>query len=477
MNLRPYQLAAVDSIYTYFAAKAGNPIVAMPTATGKSVVIAEFCKGVINAYPQQRILVATHQKELIEQNHQKLVDHWPQAPAGIFSASVGRREVAPITFVGIQTVAKKAALFGHIDLMLIDECHLVGASQNTQYLLFIEALKAVNPHLKVIGLTATPYRLGMGMLTEGGIFTDICFDLTERLTFNRLIAEGYLCPLISRKTAVELDVTEVEKQGGEFVQKQLQDAVDRSPITSAALKEAVAAGADRKHWLIFAAGLEHAAHISEMLNLMGVTCAVVSGELPKAERERLLLDFRLGKYRAVVNNNVLTTGFDFPGIDFIVMLRPTSSPGLWVQMLGRGTRILPGKANCLVLMATQSLSDAANSGILDVIMESTATKIFLPNVYARDEDTSALYRRMGLNARQIEILATAIPKRQYYYVSENGRRLYDLALGPMALAFVGASDKESVATIKSLEAKFGHEWVHEWLAGRGLNLNDYLEAA
>ena len=135
------------------------------------------------------------------------------------------------------------------------------------------------------------------------------------------------------------------------------------------------------------------------------------------------------------------------------------------------------KANCLVLMATQSLSDAANSGILDVIVESTATKIFLPNVYARDEDTAALYRRMGLNKRQIEILATAVPKRQYYYVSEIGRRLYDLALGPLALAFVGASDKESVAAIKSLQAKFGHEWVDHWLAGRNLNLNDYLEAA
>jgi len=131
------------------------------------------------------------------------------------------------------------------------------------------------------------------------------------------------------------------------------------------------------------------------------------------------------------------------------------------------------KANCLVLMATQSLTDAANSGILDVIVESTATKIFLPNIYARDEDTAALYRRMGLNARQIDILATAIPKRQYYYVSENGRRLYDLALGPLALSFVGASDKESVTTIKNLEAKFGERWVHEWLASRGLNLNDY----
>ena len=135
------------------------------------------------------------------------------------------------------------------------------------------------------------------------------------------------------------------------------------------------------------------------------------------------------------------------------------------------------KANCLVLMATQSLSDAANSGILDVIVESTATKIFLPNIYARDEDTSALYRRMGLNARQIEIIATAVPKRQYYYVSENGRRLYDLALGPLALAFVGASDKESVATIQQLEAKFGDDWIHEWLSEKGLNINDYLEAA
>jgi type IV secretion system protein VirB4 len=131
------------------------------------------------------------------------------------------------------------------------------------------------------------------------------------------------------------------------------------------------------------------------------------------------------------------------------------------------------KANCLVLMATQSLSDAANSGILDVIVESTATKIFLPNVYARDEDTSALYRRMGLNTRQIEILATAEPKRQYYYVSENGRRLCDLALGPLALAFMGSTDKESVASIQRLEAKFGSGWVQAWLASRNLKLSDY----
>lgn len=129
------------------------------------------------------------------------------------------------------------------------------------------------------------------------------------------------------------------------------------------------------------------------------------------------------------------------------------------------------KANCLVLMATQNLSDAANSGILDVIVESTATKIFLPNVHARDEEASALYRRMGLNTRQIEVLATAVPKRQYYSVSASGRRLYDLALGQIAMAFVGASDKESVATIKHLISKYGDDWVSQWLEIKGLKLN------
>ncbi len=131
------------------------------------------------------------------------------------------------------------------------------------------------------------------------------------------------------------------------------------------------------------------------------------------------------------------------------------------------------KSNCLVLMATQSLSDAANSGILDVILESTATKIFLPNVHARDEEASALYRRMGLNDRQIEILAGAVPKRHYYYVSELGRRLYDLAIGPVALAFIGSSDRESIATIQALRQRHGDAWVHEWARIKGFSLHDY----
>ena len=127
------------------------------------------------------------------------------------------------------------------------------------------------------------------------------------------------------------------------------------------------------------------------------------------------------------------------------------------------------KNNCAVVMATQSLSDAANSGILDVIRESTASKIFLPNPHAKGEDTAEVYRRMGLNSRQIEIVANAIPKRQYYYASEEGNRLFELALGPLQLALLAVSDKDSVAKVKELEQRHGDKWLPEWLALRGIN--------
>ena len=138
----------------------------------------------------------------------------------------------------------------------------------------------------------------------------------------------------------------------------------------------------------------------------------------------------------------------------------------WLRVLRR--------ANCMVIMATQMLSDATNSGILDVIVESTATKIFLPNLEARNEDTATIYYRMGLNKRQIDIIASATPKRHYYYVSEQGRRLYELAIGPLAMAFIGASDKDALAAIKMLESKHGSGWVDEWLRMRNLRLSDYL---
>ena len=132
------------------------------------------------------------------------------------------------------------------------------------------------------------------------------------------------------------------------------------------------------------------------------------------------------------------------------------------------------KANCLVVMATQSLSEAVNSGIVDIIKDSTATKIFLPNPNAFDADSGALYRRFGLNDREIEIVSGATPKRQYYYKTDEHQRIFDLALGPLALAFVGVSDKESVSQVKKCQQQFGDDWVDEWLKRRGLTLSEYI---
>ena len=350
MELRPYQTEAVEAIFTYFQHKVGNPIVAMPTGTGKSLVIGGFIQRAIKQYPTTRIIVATHVKELVEQNAKKLLDMWPTAPIGIYSAGLKRRDThRQITFAGIASIADAIHKFEKTDLLIVDECHLISPKGTTMYQKLVENLKKKNPHLKVIGFTATAYRLGLGTLVDGGLFTDICYDLTGMAAFNKLVTDGFLAPLTTKRTVTELDVSSVKLVGGEYNAKELQEAVDKDKVTRAALQEAHTQGADRKHWLVFASGVEHAEHIADVLVEWGVSACVVHGALPNNERDERIAGFKAGVYRVGVNNNVLTTGFDFPAIDMIVMLRPTSSTSLWVQMLGRGTRPFPGKDNCLVL--------------------------------------------------------------------------------------------------------------------------------
>lgn len=350
IQAREYQTEAVQSLWTYFASKSGNPVIAMPTGTGKSVVIASFLETIFRNYPDQKVLILTHVKELIKQNYEKLVDLWPTAPAGIFSSGLNRKDTTfPIIFGGVKSVVDHVNQFGTVHLLVIDEAHLVSPKEETMYGQLIAALKAKNPMLKVIGLTATPWRLGQGKITDDGIFTDICFDITSLAAFNRLIREGYLCPLIPIAPELLLDVTGVHKVGGEFKANELQIAIDKNHITHAALIETMKHGLDRSHWLIFASGIEHAENINLMLNDMGVSSRVVHSRMADKLRDANIADWKAGKYRAVVNNGILTTGIDFPALDLIVMLRPTASTVLWVQMLGRGTRPFPGKENCMVL--------------------------------------------------------------------------------------------------------------------------------
>lgn len=348
---RWYQEEAINSIYHYFMnGGKGNPIIALPTASGKSIIPAVFIERVLHRWPNQRFLLITHIKELIKQNAKKMLAVWENAPLGIHSAGLKKRDtISPIIFGGIQSMIKMAEAFGHRDLIFIDECHLVSQDESSYYLRFIAILKNINPNLKVIGLTATKYRMGQGMLTDNGLFTDIIYDMTSLESFNRLLAEGYLCPLVPKRTNIQLDTSNVEMQKGEFIQSQLQHEVDKAEITWKALQETVYYGQNRKSWLIFASGIEHSNHIAEMLNRLGVECVSVHSKQKPEYNDAALDAHKNLELKAIVSYSKLTTGLDHEAVDLIDDLRPTMSVVLHIQKYGRGMRPYHTKTNCLVL--------------------------------------------------------------------------------------------------------------------------------
>jgi DNA repair protein RadD len=360
--LRPYQEAAIQAPYDYWAKKPqGNPLIVLPTGGGKSLVLANLCQGFIAGEPETRIVMATHVKELIEQNYAELLGEWPFAPAGIFSASLGRRDAhSQIVFGGIATMYSKVHLIGHVDVLIIDEAHLIPREAETMYGKFIAALRALNPNMLILGLTATPYRVDSGMLTEGegAMFDDIVYEISIK----ELIDLGYLCPLSSKGTQTTFDLKGVGRSGGDFKPTQLQNAVDKLPITQAAVAEAIGWATSnekpRNSWLFFCAGVDHAHHVRDEIRAQGYTCEAITGNTEKGERRDIIKAFKAGEIKSLTNANVLTTGFNAPRVDMLVMLRPTESTSLYVQMVGRGTRCMgadieesrrKGKSDCLVL--------------------------------------------------------------------------------------------------------------------------------
>lgn len=347
MKIRDYQSKSIEMLYYWIENNRGNPCVVMPTGSGKSHVIAALCKNALQSWPETRILILTHVKELIEQNAEKMRLHWPGAPMGIYSASVGKRQLGePITFAGIQSLRDKAQQIGHIDLIIIDECHMVNHKNAGGYRNLISELTVINPAIRIIGYSATPYRLGHGMITDDPAIFDA---LIEPVSIEELIFKGYLSTLRSKVTMAKLDTSGVHKRGGEYIESELQSAVDTDDNNTNVVREIIDLAGDRKAWLVFCAGVKHANRVADVMRSHGVAAECVTGDTPKKERERLLEEFKAGRLRAMTNANVLTTGFDYPDIDLIAMLRPTMSASLYVQMAGRGMRIKSHTDHCLVL--------------------------------------------------------------------------------------------------------------------------------
>ena len=345
--LRPYQNDTLQAIYAWFTDnQTGNPCVEMPTGSGKSVLIAALVKQSLELWPDTSILMLTHVKELIEQNHAKLIKLWPDAPVGIYSASIGQKVLNnKITFAGIQSVCKRASELNKIDLIIIDECHLISHKDEGNYRKLIKALISSNPHLRVIGFTATPYRLGHGYIHQGenALFSDIITPIS----IEELVQDNYLARLHSKHTSQHIDTSDVHIRGGEFIPSELSDAAIKA--NDGIVAETLVRAKHCKSILVFASGVEHAETLATRFTEYGERALCVTGNHSMQEREDILEQFTSGKLRILTNANILTTGFDYPDIDCIVLARPTMSAGLYVQMAGRGLRVKSHTDHCLVL--------------------------------------------------------------------------------------------------------------------------------
>lgn len=344
LQLRDYQRESIDALYKYWGEGGGNGLIVLPTGAGKALVIATLIQELTTDYPGMRIANVTHSAPLVEQNFKEFIGLAPFADAGIYSASLNKRDLDnQVIFCGIQSIWNKTKQLGPMDLVLVDEAHAISRNADTQYGKFFDGIKEENPDSRVAGTTATDYRMDSGRLTEGDdrLFDDVVYEAY----LPDLIEQGYLTRLTSQKTAAKIDLKGVGTRGGEYIPGQLAEAAEQ--IIDAAIAEDMIAAADRKAGLFFCASKENARHAAEAVRRHGKSCAVLTSDNAH-ETDKIFKAFRAGEIWGIASVNMITTGTNFPWVDFISLLLSTKSPGKLVQILGRGTRNFPGKTDCLI---------------------------------------------------------------------------------------------------------------------------------
>jgi len=393
--LRKYQQDAVNSLFEFQHDRPGqSSVIVIPTGGGKTRVMAEIIRRSFEANPNCRGMILSHVKELLEQSN-KTCTHYatttglPVESIGVYSAALKRREVKPLTIAGIQSVYKKGADFGYLDFIMIDECHLISQNKETMYRKFLSQAKISNSRVKVVGLTATPYRLQSGIIFghKEKTFDNCCYAIGVR----DLIDEGFLSPLVTMGSTDSPDLKKVRIRAGEYFSKDLDAILENAGLVQSSVKEAIAKTSGRKSVLVFASSIKHAQMILDELKNQGQRANMITGETHPAIRDCVINGFRENNYKWLVNVAVLTTGFDAPGIDCVVVMRPTMSKGLWYQMVGRGFRLAPDKENCLIL---DFGDNALRHGCIDQIVVD-AQGIELPAAKVKRCSSCNLIHRIG----------------------------------------------------------------------------------
>lgn len=341
MTPRDYQIKAVNAVFAYLLKNPkGNPLVVAPTGSGKTHLLAYFCQRIRETYADQKVLIITHTKDIISQDARTLSQYVPTSEVAIYSAGLGQKDTARFTVAGIQSIYRHSELFKQYSIIVVDEAHTIPPSGEGRYRTFFRGLD--NP--RVIGLTATPFRMGHGVITDGHMFDKIVYNIKVQY----LIKQGHLTDITAKPTEYSLNTEDLQIVSGDFSKSDMSRKLDNRDITSRIVKELIKFREVRKAWLIFAIDIDHCEHIAEELNDAGILTAAVHSKLD-IDRAPVLDLLRGGHIQAIVSVETLTTGFDAPNIDLVVLLRPTQSPVLHVQMIGRGMRTAPEKENCLVL--------------------------------------------------------------------------------------------------------------------------------
>ncbi|MBT4763200.1 MAG: DEAD/DEAH box helicase [Bdellovibrionaceae bacterium] len=384
-KLRSYQQEAVDNTIKYFKKKRDPAVIVLPTGSGKSLVIAELAR-----VAQGRVLVLAHVKELVEQNHLKFESYGIEA--GVYSAGLNRKESKQkVIFGSIQSVAKAdLSFFNDFTLLIIDECHRVSLETDTQYGKVTKALRENNKNICILGLTATPYRLGVGWIynynhlgvvqtQEHRFFKQCVFELSLQY----MIQHKYLTPPVTVDIPVTCyDFSELTEGNRSYTTAQVEELLKQQRrLTPLIVKNIVDISETyhRKGVMIFSSTVKHAQEILECLPKG--EARIVIGETEDSERDRIIEDFKQKKFKYLVNVSVLTTGFDAPHVDVIAILRPTESVSLYQQIIGRGLRLDDNKKECFVLDYTGMGHDIYSPEISDkkTTSDSVAVQVTCPD--------------------------------------------------------------------------------------------------
>ena len=361
-KLRDYQQQAVNAVIQHFRRHLDPAVIVLPTGAGKSLVIAELSR-----LAKGRVVCLAHVKELVEQNHAKF--EATGNTAGIFSAGLNEKASHhKTTFASVQSISANLSDFQEpVSLLVIDECHRISMQDSSQYQQTIEHFKKLNPKVKILGLTATPYRLGSGWIYQQH-YHGYCRQTSDQrpaffkkciyeLPLQHMVKHGYLTPPIHYDAAIAhydfsllTESLDGEQDNSDIA---LNELIHKYPrVTQAVTEQILQLSEDRQGVMIFAATIDHATEIAGYLP--SDATAIITGKTPIRQRDQLIRAFKQKQLKYLVNVSVLTTGFDAPHVDVIAILRPTQSISLFQQIVGRGLRLSDGKKDCLILDYTNN---------------------------------------------------------------------------------------------------------------------------